>query len=326
MRSPDSANMAAPTPAADPQSGPAPGARAPTRPDRPAAAAVAPMPALAKAASDGADPLARLIDRLLPRQDAAERARITALLSTRLADRVVSCWQRLGASIPSSFAPELRQMLEAEAIAAGAGVVSPEIAILLDPGAAVAMLMGDPAADMPGALLADPAPAVREAALDAMVSDAALMRFDRVCGRILEARVSASLDRLNLSDRQRLEWHDRLVTREAPAAAPLHEEANEAALLAALRRGDQRAAIMLLAAAALVPADSIETAVALRSRRGLVSLAWRAGFSMRVAVLLQSHLAGIQPDAVLVSLPDGSCPLSRNEMVWQISFLSRRLA
>lgn len=323
MRSSDVAATAASSPGAGSDHG---FARPSAGSGQPAGGAAVSRPKSSPADPDGPDPVGALIDRLLPRQDPAMRTGIIASLSARLAERVASCWQLLATSIPGCLAVELRQLLELETDATGPAVVPPEFALLLDPGAAVAMLVADRAAEMTGMLLADPAPAVREAVLDALASDAALTRFDGACSRMLEARVSASLDRLNLSDRQRAEWHDRLAAREAPPPPPLHEEADEQALLAALQRGDRNAASMLLAAAALVPVESIERAIALRSRRGLVSLAWRAGFSMRMAVLLQSHLAGIQPDAVLVALPDGSCPLSRSEMVWQISFLARRLA
>jgi hypothetical protein len=68
---------------------------------------------------------------------------------------------------------------------------------------------------------------------------------------------------------------------------------------------------------------SQDEAVALRSAKGILSLVWKAGFSMRLAVPLQSLLARLGPAALVTSGPGGSFPLGIDEMRWQIRFLSR---
>ena len=67
----------------------------------------------------------------------------------------------------------------------------------------------------------------------------------------------------------------------------------------------------------------MDRASSLRSAKGLVSLVWKAGFTMRVAVALQILLARLAPDTVLTAGPGGSFPLAVEEMRWQLEFLSR---
>jgi uncharacterized protein (DUF2336 family) len=98
---------------------------------------------------------------------------------------------------------------------------------------------------------------------------------------------------------------------------------DEAAVLAAAGDGDMVLTTALLTVAAGVPLSVVERAASLRSAKGLVSLAWRAGFTMRAAVALQPLLGRLGPDATLASGPGGSFPLAIEEMRWQLDFLGR---
>jgi len=80
--------------------------------------------------------------------------------------------------------------------------------------------------------------------------------------------------------------------------------------------------IAILAVAAEVPASLIERARRLRHAKGLVSLVWKSGFSMQVAVLLQTLLCDLPPASLLSPKPGGGFPLTAEEMHWQIDFLS----
>jgi uncharacterized protein (DUF2336 family) len=97
----------------------------------------------------------------------------------------------------------------------------------------------------------------------------------------------------------------------------------EAVVLEAARQGETRLAAALLAVAAGVPIAVVDRAAALRSAKGLVSLAWKAGFSMHVAGALETLLARLAPGAVLPPGPGGSFPLAVEEMRWQLDFLGR---
>jgi len=81
--------------------------------------------------------------------------------------------------------------------------------------------------------------------------------------------------------------------------------------------------------------DFIIAALALRSRlkpavvnkiivshsaKGLTALAWKAGYSMRLAALMQVRLAHLPPKSRLNATSGGSYPLTPAEMEWQIEF------
>ncbi len=100
-------------------------------------------------------------------------------------------------------------------------------------------------------------------------------------------------------------------------------ELAEEALLEAARRGETRYAAALLAVAAGTSVSVVDRASSLRSSKGMVSLVWKAGFSMRVAVALQILLSRLAPDAVLTAGTSGSFPLAVEEMRWQLDFLAR---
>ncbi|MGB6903379.1 MAG: hypothetical protein WBD98_11165, partial [Acidobacteriaceae bacterium] len=90
----------------------------------------------------------------------------------------------------------------------------------------------------------------------------------------------------------------------------------------AVERADSRRCAALLAVAAKVPLASVERAATLRSAKGLVSLVWKAGFSMRVAGPVQMLLGQLGPKQVLLASDDGGgFPLGPDEMRWQVDFL-----
>ena len=98
---------------------------------------------------------------------------------------------------------------------------------------------------------------------------------------------------------------------------------DEAALLGAAQRGEARMATAMLAVAAEVAAAVVDRAATLRSAKGLVSLIWKAGFSMRCAVPVQMLLARLAPGNTLRATPTGDFPLSVEEMRWQLGFLTQ---
>ena len=82
-------------------------------------------------------------------------------------------------------------------------------------------------------------------------------------------------------------------------------------------------ATALLAVAADVPVSVVDRAATLRSAKALVSLVWRAGFSMQVAGPLQSLLARAAARARAARRLRRHFPLAVEEMRWQIDFLMR---
>ncbi|MBU6499888.1 MAG: DUF2336 domain-containing protein, partial [Rhodospirillales bacterium] len=208
-----------------------------------------------------------------------------------------------------------------------------------------------------GALLANASAAIREATLDALIAragdttewHAALVRRPQLsvrAARALSEMVAAQLlDELasradlaaGVAEELRRRLHDRLGRdkvsaqiepniEEAMAAARAlfaEDRLDEAAMLTAVGRGEARLATALLAVAAGVPASVVDRAATLRSAKGLVSLVWKAGLSMRAAPALQILLARLAPEAVLRATSGGGYPLAVEEMRWQIDFLTR---
>ncbi len=97
----------------------------------------------------------------------------------------------------------------------------------------------------------------------------------------------------------------------------LNEEAIADAL--GLRKIDFVLAALALKTGASV--DDIRKIVGLRAPKPLVSVVWRAGFSMRLALTLQKDLAHIDPSELLYPKGGTDFPLSQADMSWQLDFL-----
>lgn len=205
------------------------------------------------------------------------------------------------------------------------------------------------------AMLANPSAQIREATLDVLVARAVehvdwhapLVRrpslsahsarklSEIVATHLLEALAARS----DLDPGVAEELRSRLAARLAPPPPPTETDTaaalaearslaangrlTEAVVLQAGQRGQVRLASALLAVASGLPISVVDRAATLRSAKGLVSLAWKAGFSMQCATALQSVLARLAPDAVLAPGPRGSFPLAVEEMRWQLEFLER---
>lgn len=205
------------------------------------------------------------------------------------------------------------------------------------------------------ALLGNATAAIREATLDALAEAAGpheswhhpLVHRPRLsdrAARALSDYVATHLldvlaGRADLSIAVAQELRQRLHTRLNPEPPPSRRDPDiaeavqearrmqaenrldEEALLAAVQNGESRMATAILAVAADLPASAVDRAATLRSAKGLVSLVWKAGFAMRVAVPLQTLLARLSPTAVLRPTAGGGFPLAVDEMRWQIDFL-----
>jgi hypothetical protein len=106
-------------------------------------------------------------------------------------------------------------------------------------------------------------------------------------------------------------------------AMAAEDRLDEAAVLAAAQRGEARLCTAMLALAAEVAPTVVDRAATLRSAKGIVSLIWKAGFSMRLAGPLQVLLCRVSPGAVLRGGEGGNFPLTNEEMRWQLEFLQR---
>lgn len=101
-------------------------------------------------------------------------------------------------------------------------------------------------------------------------------------------------------------------------------ELTEAALLATLRYGDARRGSAMLAVAAAVPLSVMDRAASLRSAKALVSLVWKAGFSMRATGPVQAVIGQLSPETTMQPSASGGYPLTPEELGWQLDFLGCR--
>ena len=92
-------------------------------------------------------------------------------------------------------------------------------------------------------------------------------------------------------------------------------------MLAAAAAGDACQATAILSVLSGIDLPTIDRAISLRSPKVLVSLVARAGLSMRAGIAIQGLLGRFNPEATLREMPDGSFPLSTDEMAWQIELL-----
>ena len=203
------------------------------------------------------------------------------------------------------------------------------------------------------ALLLNRTAAIQEATLDALVEQAGanpewhepLVRHPALgtpAARALSALVAGDLvcvlaERADLDPDLARELRQLMTSRlDAPNPPPVAEvdlqaslrrlhaagALTEAVLLDAVRAGDARRASVILAIASGLPMAAVERATTLRSAKALVSLAWRAGFSMRGGTAVQAVPGGLEPGALLSPGPMGGFPLTEAEMTWQIEVLA----
>jgi len=99
----------------------------------------------------------------------------------------------------------------------------------------------------------------------------------------------------------------------------------ELAMLQAIDAGDLRRLGIFLAAASGVTICAVDRVIELRSAKGLVSLVWSGGFSMRVGAAVQASLAQFAPDHALLPTASGGFPLTTEEMEWQIELMQEPL-
>lgn len=185
-------------------------------------------------------------------------------------------------------------------------------------------------------LLANRSAQVREETLDRIIETAkgvdALHRplvfrpelSMRAIRRIAEFVSAALLERL--SERHGLDEAVRGELR-AQAKRRLAEEEPELTVggdgdevAAALDRGDRSFVMNYLAQKSGLPVPGVERVFTLRSPRGIVALAWAAGLSMRLALRLQSEIAGIGPREMVYARNGTDYPFAPEELTQQLDF------
>lgn len=95
---------------------------------------------------------------------------------------------------------------------------------------------------------------------------------------------------------------------------------DDAAISDALAWQDTEFVVQALGIMAQIPPPLVEKIVATRTAKPVVSLAWKAGLPMRLAVELQKQLAHVQPRDLIYAKDGVEYPLLPEDMVWQLEF------
>ena len=95
-------------------------------------------------------------------------------------------------------------------------------------------------------------------------------------------------------------------------------ELSERALVTGMKAGDDAFVIESLSVASGVPTAAVRAAILAASGRGVAAMVWKAGFSPRLSVQIQSRLARIPPREVISARGDDTFGLTDAEMDWQI--------
>ncbi|NKB48844.1 MAG: DUF2336 domain-containing protein [Alphaproteobacteria bacterium] len=102
----------------------------------------------------------------------------------------------------------------------------------------------------------------------------------------------------------------------------LNDELTEHEISSALASGGQEFVTYAVALKSKTPVDVVSRAISMRSSKAIVALCWKADLSMRLATRIQMHLAHIPPSDVLRATASDDFPLSKDEMRWQLEFVS----
>lgn len=98
---------------------------------------------------------------------------------------------------------------------------------------------------------------------------------------------------------------------------------NEETFLDAVGKSRKKA-VAVLAVMADLPIRVVERSLDLKSAKGCVAIAWKAGLKPHNAEIVQTKLAGISGKSLLRA-EAGAYPLEDDEMKWQIDFMMRLL-
>ena len=228
---------------------------------------------------------------------------------------------------------DLREIIASGVASAALSAIARRRALTEDLSDAIVATIDVPAI---ATLLANRSAQVREETLDRIIETAkgvdALHRplvfrpelSVRAIRRIAEFVSAALLERLSerhsLDETVRGELRARAKRRLAEEEPDLPVSGGSDEVAAALDRGDRSFVMTYLSKKSGLPVAGVERVFTLRSPRGIVALAWAAGLSMRLALRLQSEIAGIGPREMVYARNGTDYPFAPDELTQQLDF------
>lgn len=97
-------------------------------------------------------------------------------------------------------------------------------------------------------------------------------------------------------------------------------ELDEPVITSALESGERSFVISALALKAKTDNSTVSRIISAHSAKGVTALAWKAGLSMRLALQLQTRLAGITPQQAIYPKEGTGYPLPEADLKWQLEF------
>ncbi len=95
-----------------------------------------------------------------------------------------------------------------------------------------------------------------------------------------------------------------------------------AVILKAIYAGDFAFILAALMVRSGLPLEVTRGIFASQNAKGIVSLAWKAGLPMNLALLLQQRMGRVPPEEVLGDQDKTAFPLNEDEMKWQLEFFT----
>ncbi len=95
-----------------------------------------------------------------------------------------------------------------------------------------------------------------------------------------------------------------------------------AVILKAIYAGDFAFILAALMVRSGLPLEVTRGIFASQNAKGIVSLAWKAGLPMNLALLLQQRMGRVPPEEVLGDQDKTAFPLNEDEMEWQLEFFT----
>ncbi len=204
------------------------------------------------------------------------------------------------------------------------------------------------------ALLANPSAQIREETLDAIIDHAADIRawhepmvfraelsvraMRRICQFVGASLVDILVERhklppelegeLKKNVRRRIESAPTIPDepKQSPAERVAELQAagqlDDECISNAAEAGDRAFVLLALVQLSGLPTTVVNKIIEARSPKGVTSLAWKAGLSMRTAIRLQLRLAVIAPQSVMNARNGVDFPMTEADMEWQIGYFS----
>jgi uncharacterized protein (DUF2336 family) len=239
---------------------------------------------------------------------------------------------------------DLREIIAAGCVSGALEAIARRAGLSEDVSDAVVATLDVPAV---AALLSNASAQIREETLDAIVENAAeveswhqpivhrpelsLRAVRRISSFVASSLIAILAERHDLDDetaaelaaaaRRRFEQAGgELAEAEAERARKQFEAGrlDEDAIVEAVEAGRREFVLHALSLMSGLDIAAIDRLLRTRQPKAVVSLAWKAGLSMRFAIRLQLRLARIPPQQALQARNGTDFPLSREEMQWRL--------